>query len=323
VGDFFRAVSIGFERGRSEILILGGALLVLLVGLSIYAWVRNRREKQRLAARRRELFERNAEAHDLTSEDRKLVSRLAQFLPEPGKSYLLLQNQHVFNACAREAVGRGSEELEHQISAIRVKLGFTSKRVDAPPKSSAELPPEAGVFIEPADGERIEAVVKKPSHERFRVEAEKPVDWNRGAEVTVYYSNAAGVFRFETSFRESHGNLLFFSHSEQIEQQQQRESFRRELHLPVYVYSEKLPDKHAETHFEDLSGGGAAIDNPEKQLGKGDEVELSFSRNASGQLNVSASVVRTSQSGQVAHLKFHDLREGDRDRIYRVVFQAE
>jgi hypothetical protein len=317
--DFYR----GFAAGPLEIIILALVLLLFVLGLVLLYVRLSRREERERRERAAETFEHLAEEKRLTPSERQTLEVLARFLNAPEKKYMLMRNQSMYNACAESAT---EDELvsEREVAALRVKLGFVSRSMEAPPDSTAQLPVGSSVLILQEGRPSVRGQVLEPSTTAFRVGVEaEQMPFPRGSRVEVLYQNNSGMYTFRSAITTFEKQVLHLEHDEQPERVQRRRYYRRNVALPVYVRRAGSAAKPAESRFIDLGGGGASLENPQGRFRSGDGVELSFHPDSEEALNVQANVVRTSRRGSVLHVNFEHLRESTRDRIYRMLFNPE
>ena len=169
----------------------------------------------------------------------------------------------------------------------------------------------------PVHGQVIEA---QPDALRVRLDgANTPL--TDGSFVHVVYQNDAGVFEFDSAVLLREASEVQLQHAEEISGVQVR-ALRRELRIPVYVSSAICDDEADLSQFIDIGGGGASLENPGRRFSAGDTVELTFHPDGNRALNLIATVVRTSRNGSVLHVKYGNIRESSRDRVYRLLFSA-
>ncbi|MEX2444095.1 MAG: PilZ domain-containing protein, partial [Alkalispirochaeta sp.] len=302
------------------------AIIVVVVGLIALLtgyYLRRRNEQHRRHAREdAQRYQELVRESGLTPSQESVIGTLTQHLHRHTAKHVLLQNQGVFNQAAALAL-EDEEVSSDQISALRVKLGFTGTPVGMHPRSSVDIPPGATLLIKkprrtPVHGQVIEAQEESLSVQLD--DADAPL--TDGSIVHVIYQNDAGIFRFDSTVLLREGAEVHLQHAEEITQVQQRGQFRRELHIPVYVSSAISNDEADLSQFLDIGGGGASLENPGKRFSAGDAVELTFHPDGNRALNLIATVVRTSRGGSVIHVKYGNIRESSRDRVYRLLFNT-
>jgi c-di-GMP-binding flagellar brake protein YcgR len=138
--------------------------------------------------------------------------------------------------------------------------------------------------------------------------------------VTVVFQNRAGVFSFRTRVRSAEGGVLRLDQVEGLQRTQRRRYYRRRLRLPVKVQTRE-GEPPLESQLLDLGGEGASLVNPGRRLSAGDLAELAF-RVGGESFRLTAEVLRVSRDGQVLHVRFHGLRDADRDRLLGILFRS-
>ncbi len=303
-----------------EMIAVAAVVVGVIVAFIAY-YVRRRNVEQRRHAREdAQRYHELVQQCGLTPSEESVVGTLVQHLRRNTARHVLLQNQGVFNQAATLALEDG-EISASQVSALRVKLGFTGKPVGMRPQSSVELPPGAALLIQKPRRAPVHAQVIEAQSDALRVCLDGPdTPLTDGSFVHVVYQNDAGVFEFDSAVLLRDGEEVQLQHAEEISGVQLRSHFRREIRIPVYVCSATCSDEAALSEFIDIGGGGASLENPGKRFSTGDTVELSFHPDGKRALNLIATVVRTSRSGAVLHVKYGNIRESSRDRVYRLLF---
>jgi hypothetical protein len=329
---FFETVSRGFERSPLEIVlvILSFFLFVALL-IVIYRLQRRktRRQQNRIS---RERYRQIAEKHSLTPSEEDLVRRMARFLKEPEKKYLILINQPTFNFCAAKLKSRDGTTAS-SIAELRSKLGFRLQGPEQIPASSAELPEGQGLLIVAVD-ERARANRKERVGRRAhaRVDNQEPgslsvqlietdTAFHPGETVRVYFQNRAGLFSFLSSIQSVENRRIRLRHGEDIRRLQRRKYYRKRVSQPVGIRYPGSQEQPARSTFYELGGNGASLRNPAMRYGAGDAVELTFLA-AGERFTLVAEVLRTSKNGNVLHVRFAPMRETTRDRIIGSLFQG-
>ena len=141
-----------------------------------------------------------------------------------------------------------------------------------------------------------------------------------GSPVRVIFQNRAGLFSFDTVVRSAAGGVLRLDQVERLRRTQRRKYYRRRVRLGVQVLLREGQPPLA-SQLLDLGGDGASLVNPQKKLSAGDLPELSF-RVGGESFRLTAEVLRLSRGGQVLHVRFHGLRDADRDRLLGILFRS-
>lgn len=317
----FLELSEGFRTSPAEIVLVAAIVLLFILVPTVYGIRRSRQERRRKLRRASERYEELVEQKVLSPSEQGAVEVLSDYLQDPERKYLVLQNQALFNQTA--ALARDDEALsEGQISALRVRLGFAGEYVGAHPASSTELPPGSGVLLLEDQKHPVHGRVLEPSPSAFRVRLdENERHFVIGNPVEVVYQNSSGVFQFDSAVLNRAGRELELEHSEHVESAQRREYYRRQIRLPVFVRSAEKEHRPVRSEFLDIGGGGASMVNPGQRYEQGETLELTFHPDSEKTLHIPANVVRSSKSGKVLHLSFENIRESSRDKIYRLLFR--
>ena len=321
---FFDTVSRGFQRSPLEVILVIVAVLAFVTLLIVTATIqrhRSRRQRLKLARRRyRELIENK----DLSPSQRNLVERLARYLKDPAKKYLILVNQPTFNYCAarlREKEGSIGGEL----AELRHRLGFRLHGPEQVPASSTELPEGQGLLIVGLGRQQDLKAQGRITGQEARFLAVRllpgPVPFREREPVRVYFQNRSGLFSFDSRIQRTEGASLRLDHGEQIKRIQRRRYYRKKISQPVAVRKPGSQDRPEISTFYDLGGNGASLKNPGGRYAAGDDVELTFMA-AGERFTLAAEVLRTSRNGETLHVRFAPMREATRDRIIGSLFQG-
>ena len=319
---FFETVSRGFERSPLEIILVIVSVLAFIALLIIAYRIqrhRIRRQQRNLADRRyRELVEKRS----LTPSEQNLVKRLARFLKDPEKKYLILVSQPTFNFCAaklrkKEAVTATS------IAELRNRLGFRLQGPEQIPASSTELPDGQGLLIIGIKSNlKAQGRVGKQEPRSLVVElVEGSPTFREREPVRIYFQNRSGLFNFNSSVQSVQNRTVLLEHGEEIKRTQRRKYYRKRISQPVALRRPDSEEQHTVSTFYDLGGNGASLKNPEKRFSSGDDLELTFLA-AGERFTLVAEVLRTSKVGEVLHVRFAPMRETTRDRIIGALFKG-
>ena len=329
---FFETVSRGFERSPLEIVLVIVSFLVFIALLVfIYRLQRIKvHRQQRLIAQRR--YRQAAEKHTLAPSEEDLVQRMAHFLKNPEKKYLILINQPTFTYCAAKLKAKDGSAAA-AIAELRSKLGFRLQGPEQIPASSAELPEGQGVLMVAANpkapGTRQDRD-RRQAHGRVHEQEagslvvqliETDASFRTGEIVRVYFQNRAGLFNFTTRIQSVENQLIRLQHAEDIKRLQRRKYYRRRVSQRVGIRYPGSEEQPTLSTFYDLGGNGASLKNPDKRYSSGDAVELTFLA-AGERFTLVAEVLRTSKNRDVLHVRFAPMRETTRDRIIGSLFHG-
>ncbi|MFW6214491.1 MAG: flagellar brake protein [Alkalispirochaetaceae bacterium] len=317
----FLEMSQGFQTTPVEIALVLILVLAFMLIPTVYLVRQKRQQRKRKLRQAADRYESLVERHELSPGEQGAVELLADYLDDPTRSYLILQNQALFNQTA--ALALDDEALsEGQIAALRVRLGFAGSSLGAHPASSAELPEGSAVLVLEDEEHPVHGRVLEPTTSAFRVHLdENERQFVIGNPVEVVYQNSSGVFQFRSAVLNRSGRDLELQHTEEVETAQRRDYYRREVEIPVYARQAGEEHRPVRSRFLDIGGGGASMVNPGERFEAEDSLELTFHPESDSTLHIPARVVRTSKGGKVLHLSFENIREGSRDKIYKMLFR--
>ena len=221
---FFETVSRGFERSPLEIILVIVSVLAFIALLIIAYRIQRRRirRQQRTIADRR--YRELVEKRSLTPSEQNLVKRMARFLKDPDKKYLILISQPTFNFCAarlrkKEAVTVSS------LAELRNRLGFRLQGPEQIPASSAELPDGQGLLIIGIKGNlKAQGRVGKQEPRSLVAElVEGSPTFREREPVRIYFQNRSGLFSFDSSVQSVQNRTVLLEHGEEIKRIQSKQ----------------------------------------------------------------------------------------------------
>lgn len=326
LSGFFDMVSRGFQRSPLEIVAMIAAVVVFIVLLIVAYQIQRRRARKRRLTIARTRYARLAAQKGLTPSEQGLVDRLARYLRDPDKKYLLLVGQPTFNYCASRLRG-ADPSVDAGLSELRLKLGFTISGPEQVPASSAELPDGQAVLLVTApgrSGRRLQGRVagRRPSSLSVQL-AGSAAPPDRGRTVRVYFQNRSGLFSFDSEVQQYDERTasLDLSHSESIQRIQRRRYYRRRVAFAVSVRRAGTDAEPLPSQLLDISGDGAGLRNPGRRFEPREDVQLEFQAGGE-QFSLVGEVLRLSRGGQVMHVRFAPMREAARDRLIGAVAAA-
>jgi c-di-GMP-binding flagellar brake protein YcgR/type II secretory pathway pseudopilin PulG len=316
-------VASGFQTPPIEIVAVFVLIATMIAGFLLYYLGKQRAQRRRHAREDAQRYHQLAHQYSLTPTDESVISQLATYLQHSTGKHVLLHSQDVFNQAAALAL-EDDQVGSEQISSLRVKLGYTGRPIGMRPRSSVDIPAGSAILIETRRHTAIHGTVVDVASGALRVRLDaEDIPLAEGKPIHVVYQNEAGVFEFDSAVLLRNGIEVQIQHSEEIKTVQQRNHYRRELRLPVYVGNALSSDEPELSRFIDIGGGGASLENPGKRFNTGDTVELTFHPEGDTTLNLIATVVRTSHGGSTIHVKYGNIRESSRDRVYRLLFASQ
>lgn len=321
--DFFRTVAQTYRSNPLEVTLVLLIVFSLTVGLWIYAHLEQRRYRRERERRAEAAFRERMEQLSIPPSWVAILDRMAQYLPNVHDKYLLLENEWMFNSCAKKLL-QADEAPSDAISALRLRLGFDQTR-DRAPASTVHLPEASTVFVRRVKGEHpVRGRVMSHEPHAFQVVIPPDEHFRIGSEVDVFYQSHAGIFQVHTIVVNREDNVLHLRHSESLTRYQKRTYFRRPIRLPVLVRRALADEPAVKTVLEDLGGGGASLRTPtDLPLAAGDRIELRFMGKDRERLQVVGVVVRTSHDNSVSHIRFTSIREPVRDKIFQAIFAPQ
>ncbi|MFW5695106.1 MAG: flagellar brake protein [Alkalispirochaeta sp.] len=313
-------VANGFETSLFESVAVVSIIAALVVFFLVYglrAQYRRERSGDEAGAQR---YQEGVLVHRLTPSEEHLLQQLATTLKRPRDAYKLMERPGRFNLAAAELLKRDAISAG-AVSALRVKLGFTGRPIGLQPRSSVDIPPSSTITVDRFSGSPIEGTVKASASNSLRVHIErsKPVP-PPGTPLRVVYQNESGVFSFDTVVLIREDEDVYLQHSERIEKRQQRHHYRTAMRMPVWVYRVLSDEEPVRSEFIEIGGGGASLRNPAGRFEAGDTLGLVFYLSEEEVMELPVTVIRLSRARTVLHVRFGNIREAQRDRIYRMLF---
>ena len=321
--EYFASIAEDFVTTPQQMAIFAIVVALVLAALIVFARYQVRIAR---ASRRKSSAQHAARltaTAKLTATEATLVAKLTGLLPRPREqAHLLLSSAARFDRVARPLLAT-EPHLQRLVASVRVKLGLARGRSEQRVVSTADLMPGQNVLLLHAGG-RSSARVAENGAAGVRLEFETELAdpaasrLHTGALVSLLLARQSGVYRFRTPVLDVSASAVVLAHSESARRAQQRAHYRRFLAMRVAVRRPGIAEWVA-TRLLDLGGNGASLVD-RSALHGGEAIELRVP--SQPPLQIGARVVRTSRRGRVAHLQFADIREADRDRIYRLILDT-
>jgi c-di-GMP-binding flagellar brake protein YcgR len=299
---------------------------LLLIGIIAAVFILNRRQLRRDRERKIERalhrYEQRIRERGLGHTDISILESMAELQRDLSRKHLLVENQATFNTYASELADDGLF-TESEIAALRLKLGFKPRDPEQAFRSTAELYPDMPVLValKGSASSRGRILAVTPQSVSIALGKKNPFR-TRGMQVQVYFQTPSGRFGFSTRVRKGGKHIIEVSHSEHIRRLQRREFYRTRIMIPASVRGLDREQETEDTMLIDLGGGGCSIENPDQRFTTGDHVGLTFQYREEKPIETTGEVVRTSQRGKVAHIRFDFLSERNRDRVIGLLFRT-
>ncbi len=317
----FEEISGGFTHSPLEIsafIFIILSFLAPFLFLYVYQLKKQNAEKFRVSQK---IYKRLVSMKELAGPDLELLQQMVRYLKKGQKKYLLLEDQSVFNSCARK-LQKEKHVSAASMAALRLKLGFKREKPEQTPHSSAQLPEDLPVIMQQKGKKQCTGKLLKSELRSLVIELESGGISSRSrSPVQVYFQNSAGMYSFTTYVQNCKNGLIKAAHSENIKRLQRRNFYRRKLNLPVYIKPKDSEERHVRSTLVDLGGGGASLINTEMNFRPSDGIDLFFSTSKESRIALSAEVIRVSGDGQTLHVAFGHMPESSRDRIIHYLFR--
>jgi c-di-GMP-binding flagellar brake protein YcgR len=312
----------GFIRNPLDVVVFALILIGIIAAVIIVYRRQLRRDRERKIEHALHRYDQRIRERGLGHTDSAILEAMAERFGDPLRKHLLVENHAIFNTYASELVDDGLF-TESEIAALRLKLGFKPRDPRQVFRSTAELYADMTVLVALKNGtsSRGRIVAVTPQSVNIAMGKENPFR-TRGMRVQVYFQTPSGRFGFSTRVRKAGKRLIEVSHSEHIRRLQRREFYRTRIMLPASVRGLDREQETEDTTLIDLGGGGCSIENPNQQFTTGDRIGLSIRYGEEEAIDTTGEIVRTSQRGKVAHIRFDFLSERSRDRVIGLLFRA-
>ena len=312
-----RDVSGGFSSSAFEmLLVVLGLLAFVLVILGIFL-VQNRKMRERLRLQSARGWQRAVARLRLSPAELALAGRLARLVGDPDtRRHLVLTNQATYNQCATRLLGAGGV-TEQELAALRVRLGFSQASTEKRVTTTAILPVGLRLYVVQRETKKFYGTILENKEDglMIRVDDTAVIAPGPGTELRCYFNVKNGTFHFGTSVKGLDGQVLRIAHSETISRTQRRGYYRARTDLPAFVSVAGSAEQPTPSRLLDISGGGAAAENPGLRFNRGDDVQIIFRTEDDAEYKLIGEVRRLSRGGQVMHMVFGPLGDTTRDRL--------
>lgn len=308
-----------FQTGTSlaDVAILAGVLVLIIF---LLATMERWRKRQAAGARKQQgpVLAPLGKGLSLSPDEERILGRLGWLLRNPRNRHRLLDDRSLYLRAARRALKEGIAS-ERDLVMLARRAGLDINQISADAMSTLKL--AAGVEVSVADAAMNSGAgsVAMVHPETLRVRLRRgQTSFPTGTDLDVVCNSNQGLYRFRTRVRGTAGRTLHLEHTDRVEQVQRRAHRRHELELQVEVAA---VGTSVSTRTIDLSIGGTAVKNPRQALDVATPVTVSIPYNGAA-VSVPGDVVRTSRGGRVAHIRFGQLPEASRHKVFRTIMDG-
>jgi hypothetical protein len=296
------------------------AVFVLFIVLIILVWNwRVKKDREESGERVRNAWKKYLDEYKLSQAEINFINRLARFLTDPSKRYILLVNQHTFMECFNALKEKESPDMDLAVP-LAMKLGYRITDPREMPRSSRDLAEGTPVAIVDREKNASTGLVSRqlPNSLVLALPSSKSL-FDEGEDLVLLFHNFAGLFEIRTKIQKTADQELWLAHSGNLIKIQRRSFYRKKINIPIQIRREGLKEPDETTFVIDMSLGGLSIRNPELKYKKGDDLSLYFYKASKEVFHLYGEVVRVTRGGSVLHLKFGHLSSKEQDRIAAVI----
>jgi hypothetical protein len=314
---YVKDVSGAFLPSRGTIILI--ILLVAgVIGIPATIYILKSKKSKRDDEDNKEFsYLKKLEELNLSEHEIEILNTLALYLPPGQNRQRLLTNRLFFDNCEKQL--RDLEPIpDGELSALKVKLGFTAVAQGKEISSTVELEPEQMLHIDHEGIRSFMAFVDEIDTSELVLSVDDGViPPGIGTDLYVTFDRREGRYSFNTSVTRVEGSVFGVDHSEQVKKRQKRKFFRKKVDKGVYVRLSGSTRSYVKSKLLEI-GGGCTISNPEDKFPaghfkQGNDIEIAL--RGDPPLRVYGEIIRTSEESRVLHLEFKIISEQVRDRL--------
>jgi hypothetical protein len=303
--EFFHAISLGFQSSRSEVIAFGSILLGFIVFLIIVGRLIQRHENRHLRRRLTTEFSRRIAELGLDNTEISLIDRMADFLGNKEKKYLLLVNPNTFLSALRQ-LKQNEEVPPRVIEAVTQKLGFANEELQQIPMTTQGLQSGITVTLVAHGGRRFKGICDSIREEGLVVTYAEEHRFRVGQPLLILSHTYQGLHVFKTKILEESKGRILLEHTER--QRFIRRSHNSTFHhIPAYVRHTGRGRTPVKVEIRDFTNRGAYLTNPEKTFRTGDDLKIYFRPGPGKLYPLNAEVEKTSLRRHLIKVKFGHL----------------
>ncbi|MFW5694217.1 MAG: PilZ domain-containing protein [Alkalispirochaeta sp.] len=319
-------ISSGFQSSTNEtigFIIVMAVVFLSLMGYQIYLNRTKGKPKKRKTSSQshQPVLQRRSQTRrdliELSKSEQRVMDHLTWLLKDPNRTDQLIEDDHLLVRVARQAVREGLATETEVIRLLR-KLEVDHDALTSAGHSSETIPSGAEVSISDRNLNVASGTLLLTADSGLRVRLEKGSrSLQPGTAVEVVCGGGDGLYRFHSAVLQRTGKEVLLQHSRHVESVQRRKFRRRDLEVPVEITLPGIDERPIHSKSQDLSIGGAALKNPRKRIMTGSMVHLSIDHGSSSPVEIGGTVVRSSRRGKTIHVRFDNVNEDTRHRLFR------
>ena len=319
-------ISSGFQSSQNETIGFIIVMTVIFISLAGYQIYLNRtrgkpKKKKKKSTSQEPVLQRRPQTRrdliELSRGEQRVMDHLTWLLKDPTRRERLIEDDRLLVRVARQAIREGIV-TEAEVLRLLRKLEVDHAALAAGGRSSDTIPAGSEVSISDRNLNVASGTLLLSAESGLRVRLEKGHrSLQPGTAVEVVCGGGDGLFRFHSAILQREGKEILLQHSRHVETVQRRRFRRRDLAVPVEITLPGIDERPMDSRTQDLSIGGAALKNPKKRIMTGSMVRLIIDVGSASPVEISGTVVRSSRRGKTIHVRFENVNEDTRHRLFR------
>ncbi|HKK49710.1 MAG TPA: PilZ domain-containing protein [Alkalispirochaeta sp.] len=317
-------ISSGFQSSTNEtigFIIVMAVIFVSLMGYQIYLNRTKGKPKKKKTTDHQPVLQRRPQTRrdliDLSKTEQRVMDHLTWMLKDPKRQDRLIDDDRLLVRVARQAIREGIVTETEVLRLLRT-LQVDHEALSSGGRTSETIPSGAEVSISDRNLNIAAGTLLLTADSGLKVRLDKGHrSIQPGTAVEVVCGGGDGLFRFHSAILQRSGKEVLLQHSRHVESVQRRKFRRRDLEVPVVITLPGIDERHLDSKSQDLSIGGAALKNPKKRIMTGSMVRLIIDAGSSSPVEISGTAVRSSRRGKTVHIRFENVSEDTRHRLFR------
>lgn len=317
-------ISSGFQSSTNEtigFIIVVAVIFIILMGYQLYLNRTKGTPKKKNTPTHEPVLQHRSKTRrdliELSKSEQRVMDHLTWMLKDPTRQDRLIDDDKLLVRVSRQAIREGIVAEADVLRLLR-KLEVDHEALSSGGRSSDTIPSGAEVSISDQNLNVAAGTLLLAADSGLRVRLEKGQrSMQPGTAVEVVCGGGDGLFRFHSAILQRSGKEVLLQHSHHVETVQRRKFRRRELEVPVEISLPGIDERTIQSKSQDLSIGGAALKNPKKRIMTGSMVRLIIDTGSSSPVEISGTVVRSSRRGKTIHVRFENVTDDTRHRLFR------